>query len=253
MKHIFVIAKNTFRAAIRDRILHAMLVFAFVFIGFTVFLGSISLGEDLVVIRSIGLAGIYIFGLMITIFLSASLVYTEIERRTIYLILSKPVSAREMIIGKFLGLWLSVGMMLILMGSIYMGVVGFKGGGFDVGALAALAMEFFELGLLMALVMIFSACSTPFAGTIYGALMVYIGHSLSLLVQYVQYQGWFLRAVAYGVYYAVPNLEKFNVRNATIHHIPISLEEGAVAGLYALLYTGILLVLATRVLKQREL
>lgn len=252
MKNIFVIAKNTFRAAIRDRILHGILVFAFLFILFTIFLGSISLGEDLMVIRSIGLAGMYIFGMVITIFLASSLISLEIERRTLYLILSKPVSTRELVVGKFVGLFASIGLVMLCMAVVYLVVIGFEGGGFDVASLIAILLSLFEAGLFVALVMLFSTFATPFAATLYGVMMLYIGHSLSLLVHYVQYKATVLKMSARVVYYIIPNLEKFNVRNAVVHHVPVSMGMVILAGLYALLYSVALLYLAERLLAKKD-
>lgn len=155
MKNIFVIAQNTFRAAIRDKILHGIAVFAFLFILFTVFLGSISLGEDLMVIRSIGLAGIYLFGMVIAVFLASSLISLEIERRTLYLILSKPVSSLELVLGKFAGLFAALALITLSMAAVYLAVVGYKGGGFDAASLLAIVLQIFEAGLFVALVMLF--------------------------------------------------------------------------------------------------
>ena len=148
MKKIIVIAKNTFRETIRDRILYGILGFAFIFIFFTLFLGSISLGEDLQIIRSLGLAGIYLFSIIITIFLGASLIYKEIEKRTLYFVLSKPVSHKDIILGKFIGLFASILLTTALMTSVYLFVIYYKGGGIDYGALRAVLLQIAELGLL---------------------------------------------------------------------------------------------------------
>lgn len=253
MKNIFVIAKNTFRAAIRDRILHGILVFAFLFILFTVFLGSISLGEDLMVIRSIGLAGIYLFGIVITVFLASFLISLEIERRTLYLILSKPVSTLELIVGKFVGLLAAIVLITLSMAVVYLGVVWYKGGGFDFGALGAIALQLFETGLFIAVTTLFSTFATPFAAAIYGILVLYIGHSLSTLLQYANYRGAVLKTAATVIYYLVPNLEKFNVRNAVVHHIFPTVGMIGIAALYAALYAVVLLYLAKYLLERKDL
>ena len=105
---LFVIARSTFIENVRDKVLYGILLFAFLFTTFTLFLGSISLGENTYVIRSLGLAGIYLFGLLITIFLATALVFKEIEHKTLYFILSKSVSRWQVVVGKFGGLWASV-------------------------------------------------------------------------------------------------------------------------------------------------
>ena len=253
MKNIFVIAKNTFRAAIRDRILHGIFVFALLFIVFTIFLGSISLGEDLMVIRSIGLAGIYLFGMIITIFLASSLISLEIERRTLYLILSKPVSTLELVLGKFAGLFAAIVLITLCMAAVYLGVVWFKGGGLDIASFQAIVLQLFESGLFVAITMLFSTFATPFAAAIYGILVLYIGHSLSILMQYAQYRAVPIKVVAQAVYYIVPNLEKFNVRNAIVHQIMPTAGMIVLAGLYAALYAMVLLYLAKQLLAKKDL
>ena len=108
MDKIFVIAKNTFKETIRDRILYGIVIFSVIFLVSTLILGSLSLGEDIYVMRNFGLAGIYFFGLIITLFLGASLIYKEVDKKTIYFVLSKPVTGSDVIMGKFLGLFASI-------------------------------------------------------------------------------------------------------------------------------------------------
>ncbi len=253
MKTILAIAGNTFRAAVRDRILHGIAGFAILFILLTLFLGSISLGEELIIIRSIGLGGIYLFGLLITLFLGGSLMHTEIERRTIYLILAKPVSIGQVIIGKFLGLLMSIALVIAVMSATYFSVVWYQGGGFDVTALPAIGMTILELALFIALTIFFSTFLSPLGATIYAVIVLYIGHSLSLLVQFVRTNGVLARAAATAASYLFPNLEKFNIRNEALHHIIPSSASLGFAVLYALCYTALLLALATFMLSSKDL
>src|SRR3989344_3536995 len=122
MRVILVIAKNTFRETIRDRILYGILGFSLVYVAITYLLSRISLGDP-AILKSFGLAGIYFFGSIITIFLGASIVYKEIERRTLYFVFSKPVSRLQFILGKFFGLFTAVAMAIALMAFIYLLVI----------------------------------------------------------------------------------------------------------------------------------
>lgn len=253
MRTIWAIAANTFRAAMRDRILHGIAAFAILFILFTLFLGSISLGEELIIIRSIGLGGIYLFGLLITLFLGGSLMHAEIERRTIYLILAKPVSIGQIIAGKFFGLLVSIALVVTAMGTVYLGVVWYQGGGFDGIAIPTIGMTILELALFIALTIFFSTFLTPLGATIYAIILLYIGHSLSLLIQFVRTSGAFARTAATAVSYLFPNLEKFNIRNEVLHHIIPSSATLGFALLYALCYTALLLALATFMLSSKDL
>jgi ABC-type transport system involved in multi-copper enzyme maturation permease subunit len=252
--NVYVVTKSTFKESVRDKVLYAILAFAFIFISFSIFLGSISLGQDLHVVRSIGLAGIYLFGLLLSIFLGATLVYKELERRTLYFVLSKPITHGQFILGKFFGLFASVALSIAGMAVVYLGVVAFEGGGFDSLALLAVLFELFELGLLIAISIFFSTCTRPLAATIYTILAVYVGHSLSTVVDTTtRLQNTFFIAGAKVMYYLLPNLEKFDIRDMVVYYgVPTHLEVLAVFG-YALVYTAILLLAATILLKKREL
>lgn len=258
MKNIFshtilTIATNTFKETVRNKILYGILVFALVYMLFTLFLGSISLGEDLHVIRSLGLAGIYLFSIIITVFLGTSLLYREVERKTLYFVLSKPVSHAHLVLGKFLGLLMSVIVSMAGMLCFYLAMVAFKGGGFDTLALLALLYQALEIALLIALSIFFSTLSTPLASTLYAVLMIYIGHSLTLLLDAARGAGAAMQAVAKGIYYVLPNLAKFDIRNLVIYDAHIALSQTLIAITYALLYVSVLLYVSILLFKRREL
>src|SRR3989344_6469135 len=123
MRTIQIIAKNTFRHAIRYKILYGIIIFALLFIGSTVVLSSLSLSEEVFVIRNFGLAGIYLFSLIITIFLGALILHKEVEEKVTYLLLAKPVTRTDMVIGKFLGLLAGIGATVVLMTTAYLIIV----------------------------------------------------------------------------------------------------------------------------------
>lgn len=253
MNNIITIAKNTFKETIRDRILYAILAFAFLFILSTIFLGSISLGQDLKIIRDLGLAGIYIFSLIIAIFLGTSLIYKEIERRTLYIVLSKPVSSAQFIIGKFLGLFISVFLTISIMTGLYLIIVAAKGGGLDIFGLAAIGMQLFEIMIFIALSILFSTFVAPLASTLYSIIILFIGHSLPMILKYALNSGGSFKYFSYFIYYLLPNLEKFNLRNAAVHNIlPSSIEIGS-SIIYGIAYTIILLALANYSLSKQEI
>ena len=249
---LFVIARSTFIENLRDKVLYGILLFAFMFTTFTLFLGSISLGENTYVIRSLGLAGIYLFGLLITIFLATALVFKEIEHKTFYFILSKPVSRWQVVVGKFGGLWASVAASVVGMLAVYLCVVWYQGGGFDVGAMYAVGYQLLELMVIIALSIFFSTYARPLASVVYVVTFLYIGHSLGLLLG-VAKDTPVLHSAAMGLYYALPNLEKFNIREVVLHGALPPLEGVAVVALYSVLYAALLLVGASLLLGRREL
>lgn len=252
MDKIIVIAKNTFREAIRDKILYSILGFALLYIVSTIFLGTISLGEDIKIIKDFGLAGIYIFSIIIAVFIGTSLVYKEIEKRTLFITLSKPVSRGQFIIGKFLGLFTGMIVVVLLMAAVYLTVVAVKGGGFDYRGLVAIALSLVEIAIFIALSILFSTFSTPLASTIYAVLLLYIGHSLGMVLKYFTKTGGIFMYLFKGIYYLLPNLEKFNIRNLVVHSADLNGSEIGMSILYGVIYSALLLVLAVWSLQKQE-
>ena len=253
LKNILTLARNTFKETVRSKVLYGILAFSFVYMLFTMFLGSISLGEDLHVIRSLGLSGIYLFGVIITVYLGTSLLYKEIERKTLYFILSKPVSHAHVLLGKFCGLFASVAVSILGMTACYLLVVALKGGGLDVLALVAVLYELAEIALLIALSIFFSTFSAPLASALYAILVIYIGHSLHLLIEAVTKSSAAVQTLVKGITLVLPNLAKFDIRNAVIYDGQVSLIQTIVVLLYAFLYVSILLYGAIVLFKHREL
>lgn len=253
MKNISVIAKNTIRETIRDRILYSILGFAVLFIVSTIFFGSISLGEDLKIIRDFGLAGIYIFSIIIAVFIGTTLIYKEIEKKTLYLALSKPVSRIHFILGKFFGLLASMTMVILLMTIVYLAVVAAKGGGFDWRGLVAVAMSIPEIAIFIALSILFSTFSSPLASTIYAVLLLFIGHSMDTVIKHFDKTGGAGKYIFEVVYYLLPNLEKFNLRNLAVHQIAISWQSIIYAIIYGTVYVALLLILSNWSLSKQEL
>ncbi len=248
---LFVLMQSTFIENVRDKVLYGIWIFAFIFSTFTLFLGSISLGENLHIVRSLGLAGMYLFGLLITIFLATSLVFKELERKTAYFILSKPVSRWQMVVGKFSGLLASVAVSVAGMLAVYLGLVWYGGGGVDTGAMFAVGYELLELGLIIALAIFFSTFARPLASTVYTIVCLYIGHSLSLLPALSAPAA--LQPVLTSLYYILPNLEKFNVRELVLYGGVPTTAHMLTTVAYAVLYAGVLLFGASLLLGKREL
>ena len=161
MRIIQVIALNTFREAVRDKILYAMLVFALVLIGGSLLVAELTIGEYEKIIKDLGLSLISIFGLMIAIFVGIGLVYKEIERKTIYTIASKPVPRWQFLLGKYLGLVLTLAAEVSIMGLGFALILQLSGAGERLVLLPALWLTFVELLVVTAIAILFSCFSTP--------------------------------------------------------------------------------------------
>ncbi len=253
MRKILVISKNTFKQTIRDKILYGIVIFALIFLGSTVVLSSLSLGEDTFVIKNLGLAGIYLFGLIITIFLGASIIYDEVENKTTYFLLAKPITRADIIKGKFLGLFAGISVTTILMFGAYLLIVILSGGAFDYISFWAIMLQLLEMGILISFLMLFSVFTTPLAATIYTILILYIGHLLTFIKEYADKSEGVSKYILTSVYYVFPNFEKFNIRNLIVHQIPISAEEIMISTAYAVIYIILIIYIAQALLNKKEL
>ncbi len=252
MRIIFVIAKNTFREAIRDKILYAIVGFAALFILSSLFVAQLA-HNDIIPVKSFGLTGIYVFGLIAAIFLGSSIIYKEIEKRTLYFILSKPVSRTQIIMGKFLGLLAAVALTTILMTLVYEGVILYQGGGFDYGALLSTLFQIMEEALFTALLIFLSSIMAPLTSTISAIIILFVGHlTASALAEAKTVGGISYKFISF-IYYVFPNLGKFDIRAFIIHGTPPPSSLGIIAFCYALFYSTLLLFSACILFKRREL
>lgn len=252
MKTIFSIAKNTFRETIRDKILYTIFGFSLVFILSDLFFAEISL-NDPAMIKAFGLASLYLFGSVITIFLASSIIYKEIERRTLYFVLSKPVKRSQVIIGKFAGLLSAIIVTSLLMAIIYLGVIWYATGIFDSLALFAILFQLIESALFIAVLIFFSSFSAPLPSILSAVMLLFAGHMLPSALENIKSIGGITYQIALAACYILPNLEKFNIRNLVVHNISIPPAAIIFVILYASFYISFLLVLASLIFKKREL
>ncbi len=254
MKNIFTIAKNTFKESIRDKIFYTIGFFAVIFAVILFFISTASLGEESHVLRSLGLGGVYVFGIILTILLSSSLLSKEFEKKTIYFIFSRPVTSVEMIFGKFLGLFFTLTCAITLFSGVYFLMVYLGANVFDASALLAFILQLCEMSIFVALTIFFSSFARPSLSVVATVTLLYLGHSSTLLYETaVQMESTFLQTFFRGFFYIVPDLEKFNIRNSVIYNLPLSGPEIYSAISYAVCVTFLLLGLASLFLRNREI
>lgn len=173
------IAINTFRELLRNRILTVILFFACALIGFSIVLASLSLGETKRIIIDFGLSMIEIGGLIAVIFVGGQILFKEIEGRTIYLILSKPIERKDYILGKFFGFGAIILLLVLLQGLVLTGLVIYQGIALDSLMFVAIAAIAMKLLLVFAIILFFSTFSSPLLSILF-TLGVYISaHSIS--------------------------------------------------------------------------
>jgi ABC-type transport system involved in multi-copper enzyme maturation permease subunit len=251
------VAVNTFREAVRDRVLYNLIFFALLMIGAAIIVGEISIGIERLVIINLGLSAISIFGLVMAIFIGVGLVSKEIEKRTLYSLLAKPIRRWEFLVGKYAGLVLTLVvntsfMTLALAAALF--YVGRPIVWTDALILVAIYFILLELALVTALALFFSCFSSPMLSTLF-TLGIYItGIFASDIREFGELTGNpALKDLTKAVYYLVPNFHNFNAIGAAAHGEPIPLSLLAQNTLYAALYIALLLVAASAVFSSRNL
>ncbi len=252
---ILAIAFNTLRESIRDRILFVVVIFALFIISSSLFLGSISLDQDSKIIKDFGLTAIFLLQVFIIIFVGANLIYKEVERKTFFLILSKPIKKHEVILGKWLGLSLTTLLMTILTSLLFFGVLFLKTGTLtEIPYLAlAISLGFVEAMLIIMVSILFSGFTSPILSSVYTASIFLIGHSSSVVLGIINKQENNVIKYAFSVlYYLFPNLEKFNIRNDVLYNLSPSFSVLGFALIYAFAYGLALFIIARFIFERRE-
>jgi ABC-type transport system involved in multi-copper enzyme maturation permease subunit len=253
MSAIFAITINTVREAIRDRILIVLLLFSVVMIGGSLLIPPLTVGEPDRIIMDLGLASISLFSVLIAIFLSINLILREIDNRTIDTILTKPVHWYQFLLGKFLGVEITVGVVIILMSVIFAAVI-FILGAWDNSILSCLVLIFFETVVVTSIAVFFSTFSSIVTGTLFTLAFYVIGHlSWSLLLLKERIATKTGRVVLEFFYYLLPNLELFNVKGKVIHGEEIGAGWVHNSIGYAIAYAAFLLILSAVIFKRKDI
>ena len=162
MTPILSIALNTFREAVRNRIFFSLIFFAIALLGIVLALSSASLNEEVRLMTDVGLFLCSTAAVFIAIFTGVNLVYKELERKTIYTIMSKPISRSQFIFGKYLGLVQTMFILVAVMGSVLCGVLYTVGWQPSMSMVIAIYLLFLEVTIVLSVAILFSSFSTPF-------------------------------------------------------------------------------------------
>lgn len=254
LRNTLTIAKNTFRETIRDRILLSAFVVILAIILFTLFIASISLEQSTRMIIDFGVTAIYVLQMFVAIFMGSMLIYKEVERRTFFLILPKPIASAEIIIGKCLGLTLTTVMVTLLSVVALFGILAFKGEhAFYIPILLSVFLSTLESILIILISILFSGLTSPILSAVYTVSIFLTGHSSDALrAIFVRSEYPFAQLVAKAGYYIFPNLEKFNIRNEIIYGIMPSGKLVTLTVLYAFLYSLFVFILAQIMFKRKD-
>jgi ABC-type transport system involved in multi-copper enzyme maturation permease subunit len=250
---IRAIAGITFKEAKRDRVLYLLFFFAALGIVGSRVLAILTVGDRVKIIKDVGLASISLFGILMAILIGTGLVYKEIDKKTIYTLLAKPLHRAEFILGKFLGLVLTLFVMTAAMTVIFLAIVYAHTLRIETGLLVAVAYTFLELVLITAVAILFSSFSTPILSSLFALGFTFIGHlswGLKLILQ--KMKPGLGRTLVRGLHLVLPDLENFNFRTEVVHGLRIPPGIYVSAFLYGICYTAFLLGLAVLIFRRRD-
>ena len=253
MNRITVIALNTFRETLRDKILYNLVFFGLLLIGSSILLSALTMGEQAKIIQDIGLASINLFGVLIAIFVGIGLVSKEIEKRTIYSIIAKPIPRYQFLLGKYAGLSLTLFVNVTIMVAGFFLTLFLGGVGLDPALLKAVGLIFVELLVITAVAVMFSTFTTPTLSATFTLAIYVIGHLTDTLrVLGGKLKSDLTKVVLDGLYYTLPNLESFNVKGQAVHGLPIEPIYLVSAVAYGVTYSAVILILACVIFQRRD-
>jgi len=251
---IISIARNTFREAARDRVLYNLVLFVLLITAGAVFLGELTAGHEARTIVNLGLSAMLVFGVFISIFVGVGLVSKEIEKRTVFAIFSKPVGRGEFIVGKYLGLCLTLLVNVLVMGvGVSTALLYADGGNLIPAVWSAVFLIFLELAILTAVAILFSSFSSPALSALLTFFIFIIGHFSSSLRDFAANLGSAGARIFFNaVYYLLPNLSFFIfTSNAARGELPsVAMLVGATV--YAVFYTVVLLAATILIFSRRN-
>jgi ABC-type transport system involved in multi-copper enzyme maturation permease subunit len=248
-----VIAFNTFREAIRDRILYSLLVFALAMIGSSVILSRLSVGGEVKIIKDLGLAAIGLVGTLIAVFIGVGLVYKEIERRTLYIIITKPIRRAEFVLGKFLGLALTLAVNVAIMGTGLLLLASTMEARLTWELGLPVILTFVKLMVVTAIAVLFSTFSTPTLSAIFTLALVVVGSLAEDLQLFAAtFGGPILQALVASLYLVLPNLASLDVGAAVVHGRPVPAAVAGLAAAYGVAYVAALLAGAVWIFQYRD-
>ncbi len=266
MRAISTVAVNVFRESVRDRVPYNLVLFAILLIASSYLIGQLTAGQDVKIIKDLGLAATSVFGLFIAIFIGIGLVSKEVERRSIYALLSKPVSRSQFIAGKYAGLVLTLAVNVTVMAVALYAILGYmvwtaqapiRAGwdapGADPALLKALFLIFIELMLITAIALFFSTFSSPILSAALTFGFYVAGHFNADLKNFDRVVDSKAAAMlARGVYHVLPDLSAFDVKTEVVHGLPVTAGYLATTAAYGMAYVAALLLMATFIFSRRD-
>ncbi|MGG6239842.1 ABC transporter permease [Nodosilinea sp. AN01ver1] len=256
LSRVGVIARTVFLEVIRDRILYLVALFALVMVIARVLLPDISAGAENKILLDLGLAAIHLLSVVVAVFVGTGLINKEIEKRTVLVLIAKPVSRAEFIVGKHLGLTAVLAVLIAALGLIFVVVLGVSGVPFSLSSIGlALLFMALEAALLVAVAIVFGVFTSSLLATLLTFAVYLMGHLSQDMVAFGELsENPAVQRLTNALYLVLPDLERLNLRNAAAYGMELLPSAAALGGhaLYGLLYTALLLAVAILVFSRRQ-
>ena len=266
MSTVFRIAVNVFRESVRDKVLYNLVGFAVLLIGVSLLIGQLTAGQEVKIIKDLGLASVSLFGTFIAIFIGIGLVSKEVEKRSIYALIAKPMSRTQLVLGKFAGLALTLLVNVLVMTAAILLVLAWwnaqipeaikaawEAPALDPALLTAVFLIYLELLVITAIAIVFSTYSSAILSAAFTFGLVIAGHFSQDLRNFeLVTDSPGAQAVARAFYYVLPNLSFFDVKARVVHGDAVLPAEVALALGYTAVYVGALLTLAVWIFSRRD-
>lgn len=256
LARITVVARNVFLEVIRDRILYLAGLFALIMVLASVLLPQVAAGTSDKIFLDLGLAAINLFTLVVAIFVGTGLVNKEIEKKTVLVLIAKPVSRFEIILGKHLGLAAVVALLMLVQTGIFIVLLTVRGIEYPAGSmLVAIAFMYLEMLLIIAFTIVFGVFTSSLLATLLAFGTYLVGHLSTDLLKLSQLSDSpsFQKAVE-AMYLVLPDLERLNLKNEAVYGAAVLPAPGTLAlnALYGLIYTALLLTIAGNIFARRQ-
>ncbi|HEY3381654.1 MAG TPA: ABC transporter permease subunit [Vicinamibacterales bacterium] len=261
------IALSVFRESVRDKVFYNLLLFAVLLVGASFLMGQMTAGQDVKIIKDLGLAATSLFGLFIAVFVGIGLVWKEVERRSVYSLIAKPIRRPELVLGKYLGLALTLLCNVVVMAAVLYALLAYmnwaaseglrrswEAPAVDPALLKVFLLIYAQLLLVTAIALFFSTFSGPMVAAVLTFGLYVIGHFNADLKHFdavltSQPLVWLLRVM----YYVLPNLAPFDIKAPVVHGQAVAGGYIAMTLAYAGVYIAVLLVGGAIIFSRRDL
>jgi ABC-type transport system involved in multi-copper enzyme maturation permease subunit len=254
MNALFAVTLNTINETLRNHVVYVVLLFVVALIVLSVSFGDWSVFARIQVIEDFGLATMSISGLLLAVFIGVGLLGSEMSNKTLYHVLTRPVPRYQFIVGKYLGLLSVLALNYVVMTLFFVATLTLLGGRITMALLSAVLCIGVEMAVIVSAAMFFSSFTSTVLSAMFSVAFYVAGHLNDLISVHIASQQWTMFPVVLKtLYYALPNLEHFNVRDTVVYNLALPGGYAPLVLAYGLAYVTLFLVLSCIVFNKKDL